>query len=363
VEDAAAAVRRLLALGLFDDFGEIEGAAHAACNALARPLALPLDPDDRPRMARAALAALAAAWRSDDGSFPVGQQAVAAAEVALEAEAEPEILEEAAFSGAVWLERVQGATRRALALVERVVDSLPPAYTANPGFLRLGVECADALGEVGLLERLLAFPTPASRPDDMDVTRQHAALDLRRAERLAQTGAVAAAEDLTRSALAAFQKAGDERAVAVAAGQIADILQARGDTDEALRIRQEEQLPVFERLGDVRERSVTLQKIAAGLIAAGGLKQGRIQEIYDALAEAFGIAQKLRVPDGIAFIGIQLADILARAGLRDEALGVLDEAEAGFRVLGHAVGVEHVGRMREAIRGNGKDAPKTEQEP
>jgi hypothetical protein len=103
-----------------------------------------------------------------------------------------------------------------------------------------------------------------------------------------------------------------------------------------------------------------LQKIASGLIAAGGLEQGRIQEICDALAEAFGIAQKLRLSDGIAFIGIQLAEILAFAEQRDEALGVVDEAEAGFRVLGHNEGVEHVGRMREAIRGDGKDAPETE---
>ena len=41
-------------------------------------------------------------------------------------------------------------------------------------------------------------------------------------------------------------------------GKIADILQARGETDEALRIRQEEELPVYERLGDVRSRSVAL---------------------------------------------------------------------------------------------------------
>jgi hypothetical protein len=146
-------------------------------------------------------------------------------------------------------------------------------------------------------------------------------------------------------------------------GKIADILQARGETDEALRIRQEEELPVYERLGDVRKRSVTLQNIAAGLLAAGGLEQGRIQEIYDALAEAFGIARKLRWPEGIAFIGIQLAEILARAGHRDEALAVLHEAEAGFRVLGHAEGIEHVGRLRDAIRGDGKDAPETEQGP
>ena len=35
-------------------------------------------------------------------------------------------------------------------------------------------------------------------------------------------------------------------------GQIADVLYRRGELDEALRIRREEELPVFERLGDVR---------------------------------------------------------------------------------------------------------------
>jgi hypothetical protein len=37
---------------------------------------------------------------------------------------------------------------------------------------------------------------------------------------------------------------------------------SRGDLDEALRIRQQEELPVFERLGDVRSRAVTMGKIA-----------------------------------------------------------------------------------------------------
>ena len=49
---------------------------------------------------------------------------------------------------------------------------------------------------------------------------------------------------------------------AVTMGQIADIYQARGDLDAALRIRTEEELPVFDRLGDVREKAVTMGKIA-----------------------------------------------------------------------------------------------------
>ena len=56
-------------------------------------------------------------------------------------------------------------------------------------------------------------------------------------------------------------------------GQIADVLQARGDLDEALRIRREDQLPVYERLGDVRARAVTLGKIADVLQARGDLDE------------------------------------------------------------------------------------------
>jgi hypothetical protein len=52
-------------------------------------------------------------------------------------------------------------------------------------------------------------------------------------------------------------------------GQIADVLQARGQLDEALRIRQEEELPVYERLGDVRAKAITMGRIADILQAQG----------------------------------------------------------------------------------------------
>ena len=48
----------------------------------------------------------------------------------------------------------------------------------------------------------------------------------------------------------------------IALGKIADVLAARGEVDEALRIRREEELPVYERLGDVRSRAITLGQIA-----------------------------------------------------------------------------------------------------
>ena len=44
-------------------------------------------------------------------------------------------------------------------------------------------------------------------------------------------------------------RVGAENWAAVSAGFKADVLQARGDLDGALKIRREEQLPVYERLG------------------------------------------------------------------------------------------------------------------
>jgi hypothetical protein len=78
---------------------------------------------------------------------------------------------------------------------------------------------------------------------------------------------------LRNEVLAAFERLGDVRERAVTMGQIADILQARGGLDEALRIRREEQLPVYERLGDVRERAITMGKIANILQARGDLDE------------------------------------------------------------------------------------------
>jgi hypothetical protein len=159
-------------------------------------------------------------------------------------------------------------------------------------------------------------------------------------------------------------------------GQIADILQQRGETDEALRIRQEEQLPVYERLGDVRERAVTMGQIADILqqrgetdealrihaedrlpvaqrmqdldsiahirlccaqirISRGGLQQGEEQVIHDELAESFMLFQRLQRVDGIAIAGALLGQVLAAAGARRDATSVLEASAAAFDRIGH----------------------------
>jgi hypothetical protein len=62
--------------------------------------------------------------------------------------------------------------------------------------------------------------------------------------------------------LPAFEKLGDGRSRAVTLGQMADILTRKGDLDGALRIRREEQLPLLDQLGAAHERAVAMGKIA-----------------------------------------------------------------------------------------------------
>ena len=124
--------------------------------------------------------------------------------------------------------------------------------------------------------------------------------------------------------LPVYERLGDVRERAVTIGKIADILQARGDLDQAVKIRREDELPVFERLGDVHSRAATLYKIADVLLETNGIQRGRIQEIADTLGESFRILVELGAPDGIGPVGALLAQVLAMDGHRAEQ--VLDQA-------------------------------------
>ena len=66
--------------------------------------------------------------------------------------------------------------------------------------------------------------------------------------------------------LPVYERLGDVRAKAVTMGKIADVLEQRGQTDEALRIRREEELPVYERLGDLRSICICRANIGTALI-------------------------------------------------------------------------------------------------
>ena len=95
-----------------------------------------------------------------------------------------------------------------------------------------------------------------------DMATSVARVLMRLAEVVHRAGRPAEAEVMLREAADLSEKQGETRDRTVAMSQIADILQVRGQLDEALRVRTEEQLPVFDRIGDVRSRAVTLGRIA-----------------------------------------------------------------------------------------------------
>jgi tetratricopeptide (TPR) repeat protein len=118
--------------------------------------------------------------------------------------------------------------------------------------------------------------------------------------------------------LPVFEKLGDIRSRAVTLGKIADIFKARGQLDEALRIRTDDQLPVFEKLGDIRERAVTLGKIADIFEARGQLDEAIRIRTDDQLPvfEKLGDIRERAVTMG------KIADILQACGQLDEAIRI-----------------------------------------
>ncbi len=86
-----------------------------------------------------------------------------------------------------------------------------------------------------------------------------------------------------------------ERTRAIILGEIANVLHERGEIDEALRIRREEELPVYERLGDVRSLLIARANIAMALLDRG--HAGDRAEAADLLGRALAEAERLRLPE------------------------------------------------------------------
>ena len=96
-----------------------------------------------------------------------------------------------------------------------------------------------------------------------------------RSRRKAEAGDFAAAfRDLERAeSEIVVAEPDDEHAWAIVRGRIADIHETRGELDEALRIRRDEQVPVFERLDDVRALTIARAQIADIHQARGELSE------------------------------------------------------------------------------------------
>ena len=83
--------------------------------------------------------------------------------------------------------------------------------------------------------------------------------------------------------LPVYERLGDVREIAVTMGNIADIVQTRGQLDEALRIRKEDQLPIYERLGDARNVAITRAKLGMQMLDASVATEEARQLLESAL--------------------------------------------------------------------------------
>ncbi|TCT24230.1 CHAT domain-containing protein [Thiobaca trueperi] len=293
VGDPPAALDRLLALGLADDWGLSGGIDQAAANPLARPLEPPPPPELAASIAAAALPALDQAWRAADGDLPQDRRSWELTRLTLAApELDTGLLCRAAEPAARWLFGTEQDARRAQAEVLRPSLERLDAYGAEPshGLLLIAVDCAERLGDREAEGRALGMmrSIQAEGWDD-------AGTNLYVARQQQRLGDLDSALRSFESAAQGFLDSGREREWAIARGQIADILQARGNLDEALRIRTEEEIPVYERLGDVRAKAVTMGQIADILHARGNLDEAlriRTEEqlpVYERLGDVRGL--------------------------------------------------------------------------
>ena len=316
-----ACLRRLIGLGLVDFWGELQGFDHAAANPLARPLiGAPLTEAERERLAAAAVVPLAEAWCDSDGDFPFDPRGVEAARLAMLGDAPTEIVDAAALAAGTFLFHARHDAKAALPLLEAARVKIE-ANGGSPSlqFLSLAADCAERLGErdlqIALLEKGLAYPA--------DDEVGHALIAVRHATATIDRDGPEKALERLIAAAGQLERAGEVRSRAVTMGQIADILQGRGDTEEALRIRREEQLPVFERLGDMRSRAVTMGKIADILQGRGDTEEAlRIRhEEQLPVFERLGDVRERAVTMG------RIADILQGRGDTEEALRIRREEQ------------------------------------
>jgi tetratricopeptide (TPR) repeat protein len=272
---------RLFGLGLWDVYPDLVRYAEpaAAINALVRPVAGTLADQEIQALAGVALPELLAGWGGADGSrrpYPADYELARLAVLAdqalgLEVTAEPAIRwlgDQFRYRDAAQL------ARQAMACLDRHQVEIPLALLRVAG--EACVQVGDTPAARGAYRRALARLEDLLAQGQTPDTEDHAYLLAVHSRLLIKDGEPdQALEFLEQAKQLLSTNPRFQREHSIVLGEIADVYQARGQLDEALRIRQEEQLPVYERLGDVRERAVTLGRIADVYQARGQWDAGR----------------------------------------------------------------------------------------
>jgi len=323
VGGSAARLRGLGLLGPYPDLYDLARLALAA-DPLAAGRVEPLSTTEQAALAAASVGPLFAAW---GGVAPQPGRDLALdlqlAQLALLAD-DPAVVAACAADAVVALR--SGPAADAFRLGQDAIGLLDRHGRAVPlDLLRWSADAAltSGDGEMGgaLLDR--AVQQVEAGGEEGAGPLDQARVIAERARRLITRGEPEQGEQLLRRAHQMFTAAGAEREAAVVVGDIADIAYQRGDYDEALRIRREVQLPVFERLGDTR--SVAL---AWGNIAEIAFRRGDYEEALRIRREVeLPVFERLGETRSAALTWGQIADIAFQRGDYEEALRIRREVE------------------------------------
>ncbi|GGN65415.1 hypothetical protein GCM10010112_26770 [Actinoplanes lobatus] len=318
-------VRRLCGLGLADTFSDArdQRATAAAVNALAAGRLTPLTDAEQVELATAVVRPLLTAWGGTDEQ-PTWNAALDLQLTRLAVMAEdPTVV--ALCSGDAVRALLAGPAEQALALGQQALAVLDRCARSAPVWLLRNVaDAAQISGDgdtaVALSEQAVQQVTAQGEAADplthARVTGEHAKLLITR-------GALEQAEQLLNQAREMFTTAGSEREAATAWGDLAEILFLRGGYDEALRIRHEIELPVYQRLGDTRAIA-----IAWGRIADIHYQRGEYDEALRIRQEVqLPVYQRLGDTRSTAIAWGAVADIRYQRGEYDEALRIRHEIE------------------------------------
>ncbi|MEV0473884.1 CHAT domain-containing protein, partial [Streptomyces prunicolor] len=316
---------RLCGLGLLDTFPDQHrpDSPALAVNALAAGRLAPLTLDEQAALATVAAEPLYARWggatprpaRGSDLDLQLTQLALAADN--------PTITADCAAAAVSALRQGPASTaaelgHHAITLLDRHNHEVPVTL------LRAVANAAVTSGDGDHADTLLHRAVQQTRTSDQQTNPAgHAALLYDHANRLITRGEVDQAEDLLHQARQLFTDVGNTRSVAVTWGKIADTFEQRGEVDEALRIRREVELPVYERIGDTHSVAVTWGQIANILQQRGEVDEAlRIRrEVTLPAFERIGDTHSIAVTWG------QIADTFEQWGEVDEALRIRREVE------------------------------------
>ncbi|WAL98465.1 CHAT domain-containing protein [Streptomyces sp. Je 1-369] len=316
---------RLCGLGLLDAFPDQHrpDLPALAVNTLAAGRLSPLTSEEQAALATVAAEPLYAQWggatpqptRSRDLDLQLTQLALVADNPAITADCAAEAVS-ALRQGPASIAAELG--RHAITLLDRHNHEVPVTL------LRTVADAAVTSGDGDQADTLLHRAVQQTGTSDVQTNpAAHGALLYDQADRLLTRGEVAQAEDLLHQARQLFADAGDSREVAVVWGGIADILLRRGEVDEALRIRHEVTLPVYERIGDTRGVAVTWGRISDILE-----RRGEVDEALRIRREVeLPVYERIGDTRGVAVAWGRIADILERRGEVDEGLRILREVE------------------------------------